>query len=96
VISDPGAYVKVGATGVTVCVGTEPVGARKCPTVTTEQKTSVVTKPYVGKAQDSCVKVLNGPCQKFKDTKTFRKAQFGDTNKVADCTKVNGFQFCCP
>ena len=98
-ISDPGAYVKVGATGVTVCVGTEPVGARKCPQVTTLNNTKVNTVLYVGKKGDSCPKLLNkakGACKNFTDARIFKKDQFQITNKVPNCFSVKGFQFCCP
>jgi len=81
---------------VTVCVGTEPVGARKCPTVTTLQKTTVKTTLYVGKKEDSCSSVLNTLCKKFKDTTAFSKSSFREVNKVPNCLTARNFQFCCP
>jgi len=92
----PGADSGVGATGVTVCVGSEPVGARRCPSVTTIKKTVLSTKLVEGKTGDSCAAVLNGACAKFKDRKLFKTTAFFDTNRVKDCFNVKRFEFCCP
>jgi len=51
VVADPSPGVggSLGTTGITVCIGAEPVGARVCPTVTTLKRPSVKTILYVGK-----------------------------------------------
>jgi len=98
-VSDRGANSGVGATGVTVCVGSEPVGVgtRKCPLVTPKKGPKLKTFLYIGKGNDSCPKVLNNRCKKFKDKMLFGAKAFLNLNPAPHLrATVTGYQFCCP